>query len=43
MFVFDMTSFFYVQVKAAVEAKFTHLKPTRTVAYYPQAASEAIL
>ncbi|KAK4688049.1 hypothetical protein P7C73_g2080, partial [Tremellales sp. Uapishka_1] len=39
VFIFDITSFYYPQVKAAVEANFPHIKPARLVGYNPQPAS----
>lgn len=43
VFVFDITSFFYPQVKAAVEGKFPHLKPAKLVGYNAQPAFQILL
>ena len=42
VFIFDITSFFYPQVKDAVEANFAGLTKPKLVAYNPEAASEMI-
>jgi hypothetical protein len=39
IFVFDLTSTFYLQIKEAVEAKFPNVKPSRPVGYIPYSVS----